>query len=667
MERKGCKAFIFLSFKFLESSHKKHLSTNMKKRILVVAAVTISSQLFAQEDTSTNRMDEVVVTATKFSRKSAETGKVVTVISRETLERSTGKDLAQLLNEQTGIIINGANSNPGKDKSLYMRGAKTDHTLILIDGIPVYDPSGLNSNFDIRMLPIEIIQRVEILKGSQSTLYGSDAIAGVINIITKKGGDKKIGAFASTAYGSYNTFKSNVGMSGKTNLFDYNVAYNYFSTKGISEAADRTGATKLEKDGYDQHGLMANLGIKVTDKWKISPYLRYSSFDGALDSDGFKDDPDYTYKSKNTQAGVRSETKFGKGTLAVNYSLNTIRRDYLNDSAKTGELEYLKGNYKGVENFGEAVYSTSLCKSVSLVAGVDFRTSNTTQDALSKSIWGDYPTNINKDSAKQNQFSQFASLLYNGGIFHAEAGVRYNHHSTYGGNWTYNFNPFMFLNKEVKVFANISSAFKTPTLYQQYAPYIGNHDLKPEYATTYEGGIQYFHPSNLYTLRTVVFQRKMKDAIAFTSGYINQDKQNDWGFEVEQSINPTDKVQLMLNYAFVDGEITTKKNGKDTTYFNLLRRPKHSFGATLNYTISKSVFVSAGARTIGKRTDMDFAAYSEVILPTYTLFNLYGEYKINKSFKLFVDAKNLTDKDYTEIFGYSTQGFNLMGGISWKL
>jgi vitamin B12 transporter len=160
----------------------------MKKKIFVVAAVLIGSHLLAQEDTTSKTMDEVVITANKFPQKESGTGKVVSVITKEQIEKSGGKDLSQLLNEQTGIIINGATSNQGTYKSLYVLGATSAYTLILLDGVPLNDPTGVGGTFDIRLLSLDNVERIEILKGSQSTLYGSNAVAGGNKYYFKKTG-----------------------------------------------------------------------------------------------------------------------------------------------------------------------------------------------------------------------------------------------------------------------------------------------------------------------------------------------------------------------------------------------------------------------------------------------------------------------------------------------
>src|SRR5688572_7295776 len=280
----------------------------MKKKFLVVAAILISSQLQAQlvptiREQDTSLLDEVVITANKYPNKTSLTGKVVTVITREQLERSGGKDLAQILTEQAGIYIGGANSNAGKDKSLYLRGARVDHTLITIDGVPVYDPSGIGSNFDIRNLSVDQIERIEILKGSQSTLYGSDAIAGVINIITKKAGVKSFSGNGLLSYGSNNSLRANAGINGKKGVVDYNLAYSLFDTKGINEAI--SAAANADKDAFQQNSLQAGIGIQAGKNVRIQPHFRYNKINGDIDQGSFTDELDYTYSQKSYQAGVR--------------------------------------------------------------------------------------------------------------------------------------------------------------------------------------------------------------------------------------------------------------------------------------------------------------------------------------------------------------------------
>jgi vitamin B12 transporter len=175
------------------------------------------------------------------------------------------------------------------------------------------------------------------------------------------------------------------------------------------------------------------------------------------------------------------------------------------------------------------------------------------------------------------------------------------------------------------------------------------------------------------TVRAVYFNRHNRDVIIYTSKYENYDKQDDYGFEFEPTIQFNKKLKLTAYYSFLNGEVTTKgAGGKDTSYFNLLRRPKHSFGATLSYQITPSFFVSTNAYNYGKRTDIDFGIWpapaKEVILKSYLLWSIHAEYSLVKNkLVVFADGKNLLNTNYVEVLGYSTPGINFMGGIRFNL
>lgn len=650
----------------------------MKKKIFIAAAVIISSATQAQD--STKALNSVFITANKFPNKTQLTGKVLTIITREQLEKSGGKDLSQVLTEQAGLFVNGANSNPGKDKSVYLRGAKVDHTLIMVDGVPLYDPSGIGSNFDIRLLSIDNIERIEILKGSQSTLYGSDAIAGVINIITRKGNPKPVSVAGMISYGSYNTFHGNAAISGTSGKIEYSLNYTYYKTGGINEATDTiTTPHTTDKDGYDQHSVYAAIGFRPLSSIHIQPYLRYTKLHSNYDQGAFTDELDLTNTSNDLQAGIKNEFHFGKAQLNIIYNYNDIKREYIDDSVKSqnGFAKYSKGVYKGSEHFADAFFVYPFAKIIKLTAGADYRSSNSSQQYNSISIYGPYTSELGKDSLKQNQLGIYAALaLSTRQGFNAELGGRYNHHSAYGNNFVFNFNPSFLLKEQWKLFVNISSAYKTPTLYQLYSEY-GNKKLRPETAVTFEAGLQYFTKNNAISGRVTYFDRRVKDAIAFftdpvtyQSFYINQDKQNDHGVELESSLQLGKTISLKLFYSYVDGKITTKNGGKDTSYFNLIRRPKSSFGLSLGSNITKHLYVSTGLTAVGKRTDIGYDAFYnqvEISLKSYALWNMYAEYAVLKNkLKFFTDLHNISNTHYTEVYGFNTIGFTASAGLRFS-
>ncbi len=647
------------------------------KKIFAAAAIFISNQVYSQTDSSAN-LDEVVVSANKYANKTSQTGKVITIITRQDIERAGSKDLSQLLNEQGGIYINGANSNPGKDKNIYLRGAKFDHTLITVDGVPVYDASGIGSNFDIRQIPIDNVERIEILKGSQSTLYGSDAIAGVINIITRKGNNQGVGGYGLLSYGSFKTIRANAGINGKNKKLDYNIGYSFFDTEGISEVEKPvTISTNYDKDGYQQNGVQANLGLQATPSIRIQPYVRFSKIKGDLDAEAFVDEKDYTYAAENFQTGVRNEFNMAGAKLNFLYNYNHTNRSYVDDSTKSINSFYTYSNagYKADEHFVET-YIVVPFANVKFTAGVDYRFSKTDQTSLYVySPSPAFPSTLRDDSVRQNQIGIYSAVNFNSSKnFNLEAGGRFNHHSAYGNNFAFNVNPSYLIKNTIKIFANASSGYKTPSLYQLYSEY-GNGDLEPETSLNIEGGLQYFSKNQKAQLRLTYFDRKVEDVIAFfynsttfQSRYINQDEQKDNGFEVDAKWDLSDKMNLKLFYSHIDGEITTKKNGKDTSYFNLIRRPKNSFSLTVGSKLAKKLYVSTQLQAFGKSKDIYFdpATFEQkaITLDNYILISFYTEYQFQKGrLKLFADLRNITDENYREIYGYSTPGFNAYAGI----
>jgi vitamin B12 transporter len=643
------------------------------KTFYAVAALLIGSPVLAQTDSS-RTLNEVVVSANKYPTKTSVTGKVVTVITRADIERAGSRDLSQLLNEQGGLYINGAASNPGKDKSIYLRGARVEHTLITVDGVPVYDATGIGSNFDLRQIPIESVERVEVLKGSQSTLYGSDAIAGVINIITRKGTGAKPGGNGLLSYGSYRTIRAAAGIHGSAKAFDYNLGYNAFSTNGISEAQKPAGATgTFDKDGSTQNGFQANFGIQATPRVRIAPFFRYARVTGELDNDALIDDPDYTYTNKNLQAGVRTEATTGAGKLSVLYQLTNTKRDYRDDSTG-GSAPFSTNRYRANEHFAEAIYVQPF-GNVKLTAGADFRASQLDLNTYYNSFGFISKSDLGKDSTTQNQAGIYAALAYtsaNG--LSVEGGGRYNHHSRYGGNFAYNVNPSFLFRKQWKFFANLSSGYRTPSLYQLYSEY-GNRDLQPEVSLNIEGGIQFFTRDEKAYVRATWFRRDVKDLmvfffdpVTFDSRYINRDRQEDHGIEVDGKINLNDRIQLKAFYSYVDGQITTQQGGKDTTFFNLYRRPKQSLALTIGNQVTKALYISAQLNSVGRSLDLTFPpptyAQTQIELKPYVVINLYAEYALARNrFKIFADVRNVTGEDYHEIYGYNTPGVNAYGGI----
>ncbi|MBC9933835.1 TonB-dependent receptor plug domain-containing protein [Chitinophaga qingshengii] len=623
-----------------------------------------------------SQLNEVSVTATKGPRKASETGKVVTILTHEYLEKNSGKTIAAILSEQAGITINGAQNNRGTVPEVYMRGATNGNTLILIDGLPVSDASQIANTFDLNFIAPELVERIEILRGSQSTLYGSNAVAGVINIITRKNNGKKFGLTANTSYGSYNSFLGNVTAYGNADKFSYMAGYKYETSDGLSDAYDPTGKAGFDKDGFRQQSVFAKLGLQATSRWRLHYLFNYSNYHHDLDEGAFIDDRDYTSRSNNMLHGFSSEYQFKKGSWHVLYSYQRTKRHILNDSnyiAPDGFSKYDLSDFSSNIHQVESYVNWNISGILRLVGGGSFaaaRMDQFNQRLGQPAIWDPNPqmqfSHLSDDSTHARQTSVYASLLLgNIGGFNIEAGGRLNYHNIYGSNQTFTFNPSYLINQHHKVFINISSAYKVPSLYQLYAGMWGNKDLKPESTLSYEGGYQATVAHNAVDFRAVGFARRTKDLILYTSHYTNADKQWAYGGEAEVDWHINHKLGLNVNYAYTDGRVySVAKNGGDSSWYNLNRVPKHAVNATLGYQVTPALYTSASFRYTGERYQISPVAQP---MGDYYTVDLYGEYKFGNLLKIFAGFRNITNYQYFDILGYNSRRFNWNAGLVLNL
>jgi vitamin B12 transporter len=644
----------------------------MIKKLFTTTFIFAALTATAQTDTvQGNKLDEVIVTANKYPQKQSATGKVITVITKGQIEKSSGRTLPQLLNEQAGITINGALGNLGANQAVYMRGAGSGRTLILLDGIPLNDPTLITNDFDINLFSLNNVERIEIARGAQSTLYGSDAIAGVINIITDKSDiTKPVNVKATIAGGTYGTFRGNAQVYGKINTLAYTVRYAKLTSNGFSTAFDSTGSKGFDKDGYNSDAISTSLQYQLSNNLSFRTFMQYSRYKTNLDAAAFTDERDYFVKNKSLIAGAGFHYKKNNLSITGNYQYSTNQRNYFNDSLdRPSFTTFSTDDYSGKSQFAELYNSIELSKNFTFLHGGDYRYNSMYSNYYSLSSYGPYTTAFKDTSLSQS--SLYASLFFHDvkGKLNIELGGRLNVHSRYGTNQTFTFNPSYNIDQDFRIFASVATGFKAPTLYQLYSSY-GNKNLKPERSTNYEAGLQY--QSQKINTRLVYFHRDIKDGIDFDNlnfKYFNYIKQTVNGAELETKFEPVNNLTITGNYTYLKpNELSQSRlTFKDTTYNHLLRRPQHSFNITAGYQFSNGFYISAAAKYVGNRYDVGGYQANDILLKSYLLLNAYAEYKIKNALKFFADAQNITNKKFFDVRGYNSIPFLLNVGIIFNL
>jgi vitamin B12 transporter len=640
---------------------------------LSVCLIATMSTVFGQQKDSLQKnstptqLEDVIVTANKIEQKQNGTSKVITVISAAQIQQNAGRTIAQLLNEQAGLSLPGALSNLGTVPSIYMRGAASGRTLILLDGAPVGDPSMISNEFDLNLVPLNQVERIEILKGAQSTLYGSDAIGGVINIITKSKGKPFVSGALS--YGSYGTKQGNLQFNSSINKLNYTIGFENQNADGFSSAKDITNKGNFDKDGYQNNSFFVKAKYQIDSLWDVQLSSRKTAYSSAIDYGGFMDDRDNEFKNATTMSGLVLKYKKSKTSFQLQYQYTTQDRTYLNDSADKTYLIYENNQYAGKTHFADAFLSTPIHKNVQWIVGADFRygSYNQSYEALGQGWAYAFSTN----DTFQFQNALYTSVLINDNAkkWLLELGARYNNHNRFGNNQTFTFNPSYVLTDQVRLIASVSTGFKAPSLYQ-----LGNNDqlgnnnqLKAETSFNTEFGLS-FKKGDVFA-RAVYYNRTIKNGIDYNNinfQYFNFIQQKVNGLEIEIQHPLNQQHHFSLNYTLMNGQETNQNritNTDTVTYNYLLKRPKHSLNAQWNYAINSKWSASLMGRFISERKDVGGYGVPDVTLGYYTLLNASLQYKWSKRISVFANGQNLLNDNFSEVNGYNAIGRMIQFGI----
>jgi vitamin B12 transporter len=625
----------------------------MRKKFLIVlyGLISLCPAVSAQDSLQTRTLHEVVVTGTKFELPVEKSGKTIFKLSKEDLEKNSGKSLADLLNEIPGLQMDGNFSAPGTNVSYYVRGGRNRNTLVLIDGVPLNDPSAIAAEYDLRYIPTSQIESIEVLKGGLSTLYGTNAAAGVINITLKKSTDK-VSTEASAEVGSFKTFSQNLQVSGTQESFSFLLNGARTTSEGFSSAQDNDPAVEFDKDGFKRQNVLLRLGYQFTPELKVDVQGAYEEYKADFDAFEFADAKN-RQNNEQVRVGVHPQFKYNKGKVEAKLFLNKNEKTYRGD---------YPSDYKGSNMQGEIINRHNFSETISLLSGVNFQ---------QMSFGGkDLFTEIRRSETKMHMIDPYTSVfLDHESGFNLHVGARLNTHSVYDPKFVYNINPAFMLNQDGawnhKVYASLSTSYITPTLYQLYSSY-GNLDLVPEEAVNYEAGFGVTHTVVSFT--SAFFYREESSPIDFV-GFI--DGNGNFVFQYQNTVAEriVKGVEFTVDYnplkwARFSGNYSYSEADKPTTFYKI---PNTKFGVTAEVNPLEDLTISLKYNFTGDRTSFDFFLNEEVELKQYQLFDLFASYSFgDEKVTLYGAVNNLFDEKFVALYGYTTRGRNYNAGVRFK-
>ncbi|MCF8708256.1 TonB-dependent receptor plug domain-containing protein [Rhizorhapis sp. SPR117] len=615
----------------------------------LILAATVLTPVAAHADDG----DQIVVTATRDARPLSQIGQSITVVTEDNIIMQQSVAVVDLLAKVPGVSFT-RNGGIGGFSSIFIRGADSEQTAALIDGVKINDPASPGGGFDFGNLLTGNIARIEVVRGSQSVLWGSQAIGGVVNMITKEPSDE-LAANARAEYGYRDTAQLVGNVSGKFGPVAGSIGAGYFRTDGISSFAGGT-----EQDGYRNFGANAKFTVTLSDALSVDLRGWYS--DGKNDLDGFPA-PFYSFADTNEY----SKTKQFVGYSGVNLSLfggafrnrfafaytDVKRANYDPDSSSdanfTAKGENERFEYQGIADISDRVQA---------VFGAETETSR-----FRTASFG-FPSNArtNIDSF----YGQLSMTPING--FTATAGVRRDDHQRFGGETTFAANAVYSPNSgTTTIRASYGEGFKAPSLYQLFGDY-GNETLTPETSKSWDAGVTQKLLNGAIELAATWFHRNSRNQIDFVScfgstdlicdnrpfgTYDNIRRTRAKGIEIDLALNPVEALHIDANYTWM--ETKNRDTGLD-----LARRPRHSLNASVDYRWPFGLSTGATVTHAGSRFDN---ASNSRILQGYVLVDLRASIPVRPNVEFYGRVENLFDERYATVFNYGTSGRAAYAGV----
>jgi vitamin B12 transporter len=619
----------------------------MFRKILFYFAASASAPVAAQEVTDADREAEIAnprpdstitVLANGLSQDVESTGQHVSVFVRGEIEGVQGADLTRLLERAPGVTIS-RNGGTGSFTGVRVRGAEGEQLLVLIDGVRVADVAAPGGGFDFGNLLMGNLRKVELQRSSNSTIWGSQALGGVLAVTTGSQGD-----FAgSVEVGSHETIYGTAGWNHSPGSFDLGLQAAHYDSDGFSSAADGT-----EADGFRQSELAGRLRAEIVENLSAFVTGRYA--DGHLEIDGFPA-PDFTL----ADTAEYQDTRQVSGAAGLEYATRAL---VLRGAYSLADTER--------ENFDPAFGPAPSFTTDGASERAELRGRWTVEDGIALDFggereWQRFSTLF--DPVHKTAISGgYAQLDFDRHDLHLAAGLRRDEHRDFGGEWSFGADAAWTLGK-VELTASYGEGFKAPTLFQLHSDF-GNGALGPETSQSFDAGIA--ARFGWSEIELIAFRRDTEGLIGFVScfgvttgictdrpfgTYDNIGRARAQGLEVAGNLHLASSLTVGLAYTLLDAEDRTP--GSATYGNDLARRPEHALTVTGDWRIRNAIRLGADLRVVSDSFD---DAANLVPLDGYATLALRGEWDASDHVTLFGRVENVWDEDYQTAAGYATEG-----------